>query len=329
MKGERNGLRARVGSMLLADGSRHLAVLGAGSLLAIAVLGWLDGKFGSHTEGAWPGVRAPLLDVGLALATTLLVAVAIGVLVDRSARARLAEKLAEGWLWGLLGQDAPPQIQQRVKETLASRVILNLDRIELSLKWVEHDGRLVLEVDAESLQTGVNHGPEPFAIQPSTFLIPSIEGFESRVTRWEFEVYPHDLAASANLVRLTEDELYEYSSGAVLRSVTAGDLDIPDGVQARRGDTFRLLRSARVFLGPADCFPLTSRRPSTNSELILKGAAVKDLDIQVSSSKGPLAGVPSEAGDELTVDGGPCLANEWMWVCWKAKKLSKEGRQAE
>lgn len=318
MRGERSGLRAPVGSMLRVDGSKHLAALATGSLLAIAVLGWLDGRFGGHTDGTWPSVRALLLDVGLALSTTLLVAALVGVLIDRSARARLAEKLAEGWLWGLLGQDAPPQIQQRAKETLASRVVLNLDRIEIGLEWAEREDRRVLRVEAESLQMGTNYGPEPFAVQPSTFLVPSVEGFESRVTGWEFEVYPHDAATSADLIRLTEDELYARSGGTVLRSVAAGDLDIPERLQARRGDTFRLLRAARLFLGPADCFPLTSRRPSTESTLVLRGPALKDLDVQVSSSKGTLD-IASEAPDRLTFSGGPCLANEWMWICWTSK----------
>lgn len=296
------------------------------ALLLVVVFSALEAKYGDITDRTWHSVRAGLVDAGLALGVALLVALVVGLLVDRAARARLAERLAETWLWGLLGQDAPPQLQQRAKVLLENRVVLSLDETEMRCSWVSSldpsetcsyvPGSSALRLELQSLQTGTNYGPEPFRVQPSTTLIPSLIGLESRVTHWEFEVYPRDRSENSEHICLSAEDLSSHFNRHVRTTVSAKDLGIPQRLEARRGDGFRLLRRAEVFLGESDCLPLASLRPSIYTVLRVTGPALSDIEVDVWSSHDTLEPADEPDGGGLKFVPGASLSREWMWVCW-------------
>jgi hypothetical protein len=302
---------------------RHwrISAFAAGSLVAVVVLSWLKARFGESTEGDLRAVRAALLDAGLAVFGAFLVALIVGFLIDRAARERLAERLAESWLWGLLGRDAPPQIQQRAKEILEERVILSMAQIHVWFEWVDDAPEKVLRLTVRSLQTGTNYGPEPFRLQPSTSLIPSAAGFRSKVTRWEFEVYPDDPSTQGQHTVFLGDEIARLGTldgDAVVASLSGSDLEVPEQIEARRGDKFRLFRIAEVYLRESDTFPVSIGRPALDFSMTLAGPALADLRVDVLSSRRQKVEPVrvSEPRPELRYEGGPALGVEWMWACW-------------
>jgi hypothetical protein len=292
------------------------------ALLIISAI--LREQYANHTGGFWHGLRAILIDVGLAVSGALIVALVVGFLIDVEARYGLAQEIAEGWLWGLLGKDAPESLQLRAKEIIGNRIVLNLNEAIINLDWEEHPqlGR-VLKVEARSLAMGTNFGPEAWREQPSTRVIPSIPGRTSKVTHWEFEVQHADSSMPAGHFLLEGADLKSksYRDLGTIHYVDGADLEIPENLAAHRGDRFRLLRKAEFWLLEADTLPLSSRAPSVSTKLVVTGSAVPDLDIHVLTSRaeaGPMAGDQDPEGN-LVFDGKARLSGEWWWLCWTPK----------
>jgi len=310
---------------------RRAVLLVVASVVGVVIFSWLKARFDRPGDGELRAIRAAGIDAGLAISGACLVGLVVGFVIDRAARERLAEKLAESWLWGILGRDAPPQIQQRAKEILEERVILSMALVTVRLEWVDPD-RTLLRLGIRSLQTGTNYGPEPFRVQPSTKLIPSTAGHASRVTRWEFEVYPHDQSQEGQHVVFLEEDLAgmaQRDDDGVVAALSASDLQVPEEIAARRGDKFRLLRCAEMVLGASDCFPVSLGRPALDYTLVLTGPAYADLVVDVLTSRPDGAdfqdAVPERDGARYAM--GAALGVEWMWACWH-RAVEPAGRAA-
>jgi hypothetical protein len=304
------------------------------TVLSLILAAILRSQYAEHTEGTWPSIRGIAIDIGLAASGALVVALVVGFLIDVEARYGLAKEIAEGWLWGLLGQDAPESLQLRAKEVIGNRIVLNLNEAVVSFDWAEPtaSGERVLHVQVRSLAMGTNFGPEAWRDQPTTRVIPSLPGRTSRVTHWEWEVQHVDASMPAGHFVLSGDSLQpkSFEGRGTIHLVEGGDLDIPADLAAHRGDRFRLLREAEFWLLESDTLPVSSRAPSVETRLIVTGPAAPDLDIHVLTSrfeKGPMAGEATPNGD-LLFQGGARLSGEWWWLCWTPKS-SVETKPAE
>jgi hypothetical protein len=289
----------------------------------------LRATLSDQSDSLWHNVRLVAVDVGLAVGGALVVALVIGFLIDVEARFELAKEIAEGWLWGLLGPDAPERLQLRAKEVIGKRVVLGLDETTVHLSWVPQaeNAPKTLHVAVQSLLIGTNFGPEPWRKQPSTRVIPSLPGYTSKVTKWEFDVQRADPSMPAGHVLLREDELnvQTFKNLGTIHVVDGGDLDIPVELSAHRGDRFRLFRCGELWLSEADTLPLSTRVPAVDARLVVRGDALADLDVQVLSST--LDGAPSEgslrADGSLVFEGSARLGGEWWWLCWTPKSAPK------
>ncbi len=238
-----------------------------------------------------------------------IVVIVVTLIIEPYSRRRYLEESASDLIWAFANPGVPPEYKAAISGRISERIIVRKASWQVVLKWTD-PSRSVLCVQLSVHIFGTNYDIRPREVFKPTFLVSSIDGYDSAFVDWHFQIDADGVsqrlgeAALVGHVEQREDGSYQLNENELW----------PDPIAP--GASFSRSKTSRLFRHATGDVPLMHVFPILAASIVIDSADAPGVSVSV-LHRGKSIRHESQGGQrELTFDN-VVLPGEAFLITWR------------